>query len=402
LASLNDAGGWVEILNDRNEVVKVLGKAGEVIKAYPASELIRALENDPNQNYYYSMADFQLEGKPSYYLVKIPMENIDSNQLLNRGYRESEVRRYIATAFAAFVVLSAFIIWAYSLLTARKINTPLQHITEGIQTMIQGDYNIRLQYEAESELLQIRDAFNYMADKLQRIELEKIELENGKKKLLADIAHDLKTPLSTIHGFAKALQDDLVTDPDQRKQFLQSICQKTERINALMDSLFDFTVLDNPSFSLHLVQSDLCELLREITAEHYAEIDQKAFLLSVEIPEQSIFLAVDKEQLSRALSNLITNTVKYNPPGTRLRIQLIDDAAQVIMEVADNGIGIPEPLASSIFDPFVRGDDARASSGGAGLGLSITSKIIAHHGGKLVLDRNEQEITVFRILLPKF
>jgi signal transduction histidine kinase len=164
--------------------------------------------------------------------------------------------------------------------------------------------------------------------------------------------------------------------------------------------LFEITLLDNPSYSFNIEEGDLCEWTREIIAEHYAEIERRRIGLELDIPEIPIVCAFDRKQMARVVSNLITNVVKYNSEGTRLFIQVKKETNQVILEFADTGIGIPESLHETIFDPFVRGDEARSSTGGTGLGLSISKKIVEKHGGTLLLIHSDLYSTVFRISLP--
>ncbi|MCZ8516555.1 HAMP domain-containing sensor histidine kinase [Paenibacillus filicis] len=386
-------------MDGHQHIVAVWGKQGEERTAYTESELLKNLENN-NNDFYYSMAAFTRNDQPYYYLVKIPMDRVDNDKMLDSKRRDKLVHRYVFTSIAGFILSSSLVIFIYSRLSARKIKVPLQQITEGIEIMIQGNYKVRLQFEAESEFLTIRDAFNYMADQLQKSEAENRNLELGKRKLLADIAHDLRTPISTIQSFAKALHDGMITDTDQQNRYLSTIFHKSERVQMLMDSLFEITLLDTPTYSFNIEEADLCEWTRELIAEHYTEIERHGIVLELDIPDISILYPFDRKQMARVVSNLITNTVKYNPEGTRLFIQVKKVPNQVILEFADTGVGIPESLHQSIFDPFVRGDETRSSTGGTGLGLSISKKIVEKHGGTLDLIHSEAYSTVFRISLP--
>ncbi|WKL01529.1 ATP-binding protein [Paenibacillus amylolyticus] len=140
--------------------------------------------------------------------------------------------------------------------------------------------------------------------------------------------------------------------------------------------------------------------MREIMADTYGEIEQKQFVLHVLVPDQEIYARYDPELLSRVIQNLITNALSYNPLGTELRVELIPLHTHVVIEVADNGVGIPQELWSTIFDPFVRGDEARTATGGTGLGLSIARRNTEKMGGRLILSRRGRETTVFTIEIP--
>ncbi|MNW56420.1 Sensor histidine kinase YycG [compost metagenome] len=142
--------------------------------------------------------------------------------------------------------------------------------------------------------------------------------------------------------------------------------------------------------------------MREAILDHFSEMEEKDIQLEVRIPDTEVSCAFDRKQMGRVFSNLLSNAVRYNPAGTRLRVSLETHADGLLLEFADNGIGIPEHLRSVIFDPFVRGDKARSNEGGTGLGLAIAYKIVSLHQGSLQLLGTAEECTIFRIRLPYF
>lgn len=199
--------------------------------------------------------------------------------------------------------------------------------------------------------------------------------------LLSDIAHDIKTPITTLCSYSKALSDDLVQG-EKRREYLDAIYSKSMRMNELITLLFEYVKMDSSGFVLHKEECDLGELLRECTAALYADFENHGIALHVEIPETPTLCSVDKIQMVRAVTNLLTNAVCYGRRGGMVLVRL----AEYTITVADDGIEIDEELAEHIFEPFARGDKARSTSGGSGLGLSIASRIIEMHGGELKLD----------------
>ncbi|MGL4774200.1 MAG: sensor histidine kinase, partial [Clostridium sp.] len=143
------------------------------------------------------------------------------------------------------------------------------------------------------------------------------------------------------------------------------------------------------------------ELLREIVAGFYREIEEGEFDFEVDIPEDEVLLSFDRVEMGRAISNILGNAIKYNPSNTRLFISLEKSEAFVVIKICDDGVGINEELKANIFEPFTRGDSSRRSVGGTGLGLSISKKIIEMHGGDLTLESEENFKTVFKILISK-
>lgn len=225
---------------------------------------------------------------------------------------------------------------------------------------------------------------------------QQLAYDRERNLLLSDIAHDIKTPITTLCSYSKALSDDLVQG-DKRREYLDAIYNKSMRMNELITLLFEYVKMDSTGFELHREKCDLGELLRECMAAQYAVFEDHGITLCVEIPETAMLCGVDKIQIIRAVTNLLTNAVRYGREGGKALVHL----AEYTITVADDGIEIDEDLAEHIFEPFSRGDKARSTSGGSGLGLSIAAKIVKMHGGELQLDRDYGHgyTKAFRIIL---
>lgn len=222
-----------------------------------------------------------------------------------------------------------------------------------------------------------------MAELLEQEKEQKRAYDKVRNLMLSDITHDIKTPITTICGYAKALTDGVVTlDEDKKQQYLQAIYTKAMRMSELITMLFEYVKMDSEGFALHKDKADLGELLRENIAMLYTDFEGKGMELEIDIPEKPFPMELDKNQMSRVITNILTNALKYNEVGTKVLVRLDEDYGICI---ADTG-GLIEPeLAAHIFEPFSRGDKARSTKGGSGLGLSIARKIVEMHGGSLKL-----------------
>ena len=224
-------------------------------------------------------------------------------------------------------------------------------------------------------------------EEVQHIEKQETRLkyEKARNLMLSDIAHDLRTPITTIAGYSKALNDGMVISEEKKKEYLEAIENKSERMSELITLLFDYVRLDSDNFNLKKTKVDITELLRENAALLYADVEEKGMEFCIDIPEEPYMVEVDKLQFSRVITNLINNALKHNGPGTEviLEMKTVEDAIQII--VSDNGNLISPILAEHIFEPFVVADASRESKGGSGLGLSIAQKIVQMHGGTLEL-----------------
>ena len=246
---------------------------------------------------------------------------------------------------------------------------------------------------------------------------QKEAYDKQRNLMLSDIAHDIKTPITTICGYARALSDNVVSEEEKKKEYLQSIYTKSMRMDELINLLLEYVQLDSSGFELHKDKADLGEMLRENIALMYSDFEENDIKLEIDIPEREFPYEMDKVQMGRAVVNILTNAVKYNEKGTGLSISLCEDmnpsnSADDIdtakdklyqIRIADNGAYIDEALAEHIFEPFSRGDSARNTRGGSGLGLSISSKIVRMHGGQLQLDRKceDGDVKAFVISLKK-
>ncbi len=211
-----------------------------------------------------------------------------------------------------------------------------------------------------------------------------IRHERARNLMISDIAHDLRTPITTVSGYAKALSDGLIPD-DQIPEYLDAIRAKSTRMEELINLLFDYSKLESEGFSLSKNECDLCEVVRECVAFQYQDIEAAGMEVDVDIPEEAFMVSMDKLQFSRAINNLITNAIRHNPAGTKIGVFVIRDIHRIYVAVADNGTPISEELAENLFDPFAMGDASRTTKGGSGLGLSIVKKVIELHGFTLRL-----------------
>lgn len=417
-SDVQQAGGWVEILKN-NKVIYVSGNKRDTIQEYTDSQLGLDIQSKlgkklvgaySDSNYFYSSAVFIGSDANEYVcLVKIPKQNME-NSVRGLFNTTNPVMRFERTLLlnlvgtvVIFCMLFILCISIYGRITARKITWPLEAIGRGIAAITAGDLSTRMDFQAEKEFADIRDALNYMAGRLQTAEREKSELEENRKKLIMGISHDLKTPITTVYGYAKALSDGFVTDPERQKRHLVYIRDKAQAMAKLIDDLFKYSSIEGSEYALHCKAEDFAEFLRELIAENYLEIENKGFNLELDIPERSVVCPFDKAEMHRALTNIIGNSIKYNSAGTTLIISLAEQADKLILSVGDDGIGISDDIRSVVFNEFVRGDAARPSDGGSGLGLAIAKRIIEMHGGSIALDgeQGQGKGVKFVITVPK-
>lgn len=321
------------------------------------------------------------------------------------GKTREELRLFWSTLLVValiFVMLFGINVYLYSRFTAIKITNPLSAIADGIRSIAGGRYHERLSFEASFELAQIQASFNEMAAKLEQAEADNKRLQESKQRMLVNLSHDVKTPITTIQGYAKALQLGMIEDAATEQRILNLIYTKSQLVAEFMDEVFELSKLESPDYPFSKEACDLAEFIREIAVEYYERYEEKQFSLDCSIPQGELAVQINRNLLYRAMANLLDNALKYNPPKTRVYLRVFEEGDAARIEVADNGVGIPEPLRERIFLAFVRGDAARTSDGGTGLGLTVAKHAVEKHGGRLTLEETMgDERTRFVLILPK-
>ncbi len=208
---------------------------------------------------------------------------------------------------------------------------------------------------------------------------------NERNMLYSCIAHDLKTPMTSVQGFATALKEGKVK-PEEQAEIYDIIYNKSCYMNELLDTMFTFSKLNMDDYKLSLREVDLCALVREVVAFHYDEYEKMDMDLDIDIPEEAIICNVDEKEMKRAISNLLVNAYKHNEKGAHILVRVSAQGDMVRIIVADNGDVINKKVAATIFEPFAKGDEARSGGKGTGLGLAISNLVVEKHGGKLYID----------------
>ena len=284
---------------------------------------------------------------------------------------------------------------------SRRVKRLLAPLNEAVANLAADQPSGLEGYRGPVEFKELADNFLKMEDALKKSEEERLRLDEERRKLLADISHDLKTPVTVIQGYAAALRDGL-TAPEDQKKYLDTIARKADRVNELLLTFHEYSRLDRPDMPVSKRREDLCGLVQEYFAERYQELELAGFEVEAFIPEKSIWVCADRALLRRAMENIVNNAATYNPPGTKLTVEVREEKGRAEIRIADDGNGIPEELKRDLFRPFVTGDTARGSGHGSGLGLAITAKILELHGGNVCLEDPPPggKGAVFALFLP--
>lgn len=314
------------------------------------------------------------------------------------------------------VFLSSLIIFVISVILAivlvglhvvRKLKISLQELQNAIsdcgENVNRESVNrIATQSGQITEFQQVITSFQNMDRRIQREEAKRKALQEERHQMLAGISHDMKTPITVIRGYVDAIRDGLVS-PEEQDQYLKIIEAKATDMANLIDSLSEYNNITHPKFAYDFQRGDLTEYIRGYIASKWQELNLHGYNIEADIPEKSIFAIYDRKHLKRVWENIIGNSVKYTSPGTTLYFSLsVDEKARMaVIELGDNGSGLPENVREQVFEPFVVAESARSNGQGTGLGLTVVRDIVEAHGGCIRIEDSDGKKGLFyRIELP--
>lgn len=210
---------------------------------------------------------------------------------------------------------------------------------------------------------------------------EESERQVREKDLIyAAVAHDLKTPMTSVQGFAKALSDGKILPEDQQETF-DLIYRKSNSMNEMVNTLFEYAKLGTDKYKPVMSQVNICSLVRDVVAENYCDFEEHGIEPEIDIPDDEIVVQGDKNELKRAVTNLAVNVYKHNPDGITAKISVYEENGKAVIRIADSGSEIPTEM--DIFEPFVTENASRTPGQGTGLGLAVTKRIIERFGGRI-------------------
>jgi two-component system phosphate regulon sensor histidine kinase PhoR len=229
---------------------------------------------------------------------------------------------------------------------------------------------------------------------------ERRRLDQVRKEFVTNVSHELKTPVTAIRGLAETLlEEDL--EPDEQKRFLGLIDREARRLEQLVKDLLDLSRLESHSVSLHRVVVDLAAMAGEVVQD-FAYVAEKSGSHLYLYHEGDCRAEVDPGRVRQVLGNLIDNAIKYTPAGGRIEVSVRGGNREVVIEVADTGVGIPPEDLDRVFERFYRVDKARArSTGGTGLGLAIVKHVVQLHGGRVGVESELGKGSRFSVAFPR-
>jgi len=273
---------------------------------------------------------------------------------------------------------------------ANRLVRPIERITATAQALRGGDAGARTGLDDDDEIGLLGKTFDEMAD---AIEADR-EME---RRLTADVAHELRTPLQAIQATVEAMQDEVLPADEEH---LGIVRDETVRLARLADGILELTKLERGSVPFECTPLDLSQPVRAAVDAHEALYETREITMSVDLTEH-VYVVGNADRLQQAVGNLLSNAARYTPAGGRVEVSLRRESPEAVISVADTGIGIAEEDLPFVFSRFWRADDARAkATGGLGIGLAVTKEIVERHKGSVGVIRRDEGGTIFSLRIP--
>lgn len=273
-----------------------------------------------------------------------------------------------------------------SYFVSKSIITPVNELMIAAKLISEGDLSFRISSKRNDELGQLSMAFEKMRQKLKESTDVQLQYEENRKELIANISHDLKTPITAIKGYVEGIRDGVANTPEKMEKYIQTINTKANDLDQLIDELFLYSKLDLRRVPFHFEQVDVKAYLLDLIEEIQFDLDKDRISFQLDFEEKQDYGAtIDREKLKRVIMNIINNSLKYMDKDVKkLKLLLKCTKDSILVEIKDNGAGISADALPFIFDRFYRADPSRNNeTGGSGLGLAIVKRIIEEHGGQI-------------------
>lgn len=313
-------------------------------------------------------------------LVSIPMPQID------------KARAEVLKIFLWIILFVTLVAGVLVYFVSKRISKPINKLNEAAKSIAKGNFKQRVDVDEINEIGELSETFNYMAESIE-------EFENNRNSFLANVSHDLRTPMTTITGFVEGVLDGTIPE-NKRDWYLSVVLDESKRLSRIVTDLFDVSKIEQGSFNLDPKSFDLNELVRINIIKFEKRITDKNIELLVEFERDGIFVFADKDAIARVLTNLFDNAIKFTDENGYIKIRVGTKNGKAYASIENSGLGIDEDELVHIFDRFYKTDKSRnLDKNGAGLGLYIVKGIVQAHGERVWAESVKNEFTRFSFTL---
>ncbi|MDP4183206.1 MAG: HAMP domain-containing sensor histidine kinase [Bacillota bacterium] len=309
----------------------------------------------------------------------------------------------VSVIFATLMTLGGLFEFIFLRKIENRLLIPIDKLKNGVEEIAKGNYNVKIESNIQSEISLLIDSFNDMAQKLQESEKIKNEYEENRKNLIANISHDLKTPITSIQGYIEAITEGNAASSENINKYLKIIYNNTAYMNKLIDDLFLFSKLDMEKLEFQFVELSVKPFVSDLMEEFKIELEERNVQFEyIDNLDVECRFIIDRKRIHQVFKNIIGNALKYGPEqNLSIKAELNKKDGYARISIKDNGPGISEDKLPHIFERFYRIDTERTKDFiSTGLGLAIAKELIESHKGIITASSKENEGTCFTIMIP--
>ena len=350
----------------------------------------------------YGLNDMNIHAGNNNYVLNNSRIQASTKSMLSESnifYRIFGVGIKVQLIIILFILALVVFLLVFFALT-HQVTGYITTILQGACKMADGDFSHRIDVRYQDEFSCIADNINRMADTVETMKKKEEEAEETKNELITNVAHDLRTPLTSIIGYIDIVNNMPDLTEAQRSEYLKITWEKARKLEKLINELFSFTKISYGGMPMHMEKIDLIKLLEQEVDELYPTFKGNELECVLETDTDSCMVMADGEQLVRVFDNLLGNAVKYGRYGKMIRVRTVTEQSQIRIQVVNYGSVIPAENLPFLFEKFYKVDTSRQpSSEGTGLGLAIAKSIVESHGGSISV-KSSFDGTVFEVILP--
>lgn len=321
-------------------------------------------------------------------------ENIINNSIKiqgNKDYGKFEIEKQVERFKISFpilviilVIMGIVLFVLYFMMLIRKYINYLEHISKVMSNISEGNFDAKADIRFNDEFTLIAKNLNKMTQDIQQIIESERGIENTKNEMIASVAHDLRTPLTSIIGYLGLVLKKDNINIDTKDKYINIAYNKSLRLQKLIEDLFTYTKFNFDDVIMKFSNMDLVKLIEQVLDEFYPNFEEFGLYYKFETNKPSIIINADGDMLARLFANLVSNAIKYGKDGKVIRIKIIEKQNEVVVKIINYGELIPKEDLENIFDMFYRVEASRSvETGGTGLGLTIAKNIVQCHGGDI-------------------
>lgn len=392
---LDKMNGWIQILDNDGNVLYDYNTPNEIRKKYNPLQLINTYKySGVEGNDSTVLAGEKIIGNNSYtYLIGLPMNKVSKLSLI---YESKSLGQFASKVIIAIVVVDIIVATIIGYWFSKSLTKPVKNIINGVEDLSDGDYEVY--YKEKGIYKHVFSKLNHLSEVLKENEIERKNIESMRNEWIANISHDIKTPLASIKGYAELMSTDYDIEAKEVSQYAEIIDSKADYIKELVDDLNLTMKLRSGYSNILKKEKNIVTLVRDCIIDILNNSNYSNVEIDFDSSNESIILEIDELLIKRVINNLLYNSIIHNNENVKIKVNiLLDNRTHIIIE--DNGKGISEIDLKYIFERYYRGTNTGEAHKGSGLGMAIARDVVKAHNGDLKINSELEVGTKIEIIL---